>query len=94
MLFEVKTKIQGIPCLIQVEEYQPGSFSPQAASDIDYYGVCDYVICDRKGYAAPWLKAKVTAADEDRIMSAIEGHVRRERQKALEDHFFDARGYA
>lgn len=80
MLFEVPTRIAGIPCLIQVLEYQKGSYSYHAASDVDYYGTCDYIICDRKGYQADWLASK---ADEDKIFEAIERHIQQQRAEYL-----------
>ena len=84
-MFEVHTRIAGIPAIIQVTEYQKGSFSRNAASDIDYYGYCDYTICDRKGYHAPWLERK---ANEDQILEAIEEHIREQNRRIVEDQFY------
>lgn len=57
-------RIAGIPCLIDVVsvDYSPGSYSYNAASDMDYYGYCEieYTVRDRKGYLAPWLAGKIT----------------------------------
>lgn len=87
-MFEVEARIQGIPCIIQVTEYQEGSFSYNAASDIDYYGCIEYNICDRKGYAAAWLERKVTPKDEDNILEAIEEHIREQNRRIVEDQFY------
>lgn len=72
------SKIQGIPCGIKVEYFRQsaGSYNPNAASDVDYFGdvEVDYIILDRKGYPAPWLEAKATEADEDRLIEEVIAH--------------------
>ena len=70
-LFE--TKIQGIPCTIDVHlaTRVNGSHSYSAASDFDFHGYTEfqYTVCDRRGRPAPWLEKKMTKADEERIES-------------------------
>jgi len=73
---EIETTIAGIPCLIGVTHYEcvRGSYSYNAASDMDYYGYNDaeWEVLDRKGYKAAWLERKVTDADTRRIEAEID----------------------
>lgn len=72
---EIETRVAGIPCIARVTYYmsQPGSYSRNAASDMDYYGYteCEFEICDRRGRPAPWLEKKMTTNDSDRITAEI-----------------------
>lgn len=65
------SKVQGIPCKIRITHLEavPGSYSPTAASDLDYYGwySVNFVICDMGGRPAPWLQRKATSADLERL---------------------------
>lgn len=76
---EMPTTIAGIPCLIGLESYDEGSYSYNAASDWDYYGHCDWVVLDRKGYAAQWLVKKMTTKDNHRIENEIVSYIRKAR---------------
>ena len=73
---EIETTIAGIPCIIGVTYYESvrGSYSYNAASDMDYYGYteAEWDVLDRKGYKAAWLERKLTAADHDRINAEID----------------------
>lgn len=73
---EIETTIAGIPCLIGVTHYEcvRGSYSYNAASDMDYYGYreAEWEVLDRKGYKAAWLERKLTARDHDRINAEID----------------------
>lgn len=75
----IDTRVAGIPCIARVTYYmsQPGSYSRNAASDMDYYGYteCEFDICDRRGRPAPWLERKATDADRDRITREIIKHL-------------------
>lgn len=75
---ELPFTLKGIPCLIQVDSFhhQPGSFSYNAPSDMDYHGYTEieYTILDRKGYKAPWLAEKIDDDWNDRIQAAICEH--------------------
>ena len=66
-----QTRIQGIPCQIDVTNHVVvrGSGSYNAPSDLDYYGYSEFNfdVYDRKGYPAPWLQRKMTDDDENRI---------------------------
>jgi hypothetical protein len=66
-IMEIETRIQGIPCIVKLVSYERvnGSFSRNAASDLDYYGWSDatYQVCDRRGRPAPWLERKATDKD-------------------------------
>lgn len=75
---EIPFTLKGIPCIIRVDyfHHQPGSFSYNAPSDLDYHGYTEieFAILDRKGYAAPWLEKKVDDNWKDRIEAAICEH--------------------
>lgn len=64
---EIATRIQGIPCIVKLVSYErvKGSYSYNAASDLDYYGWSEstYQVCDRRGKPAPWLERKATEQD-------------------------------
>lgn len=65
------TRIAGIPCKIDVltAEVRKGSYSRQAETPDDYYGYkcIEFNVCDRRGRPAPWLEAKMTEQDIERI---------------------------
>ena len=73
-------KISGIPCLIRISYYvrvRPWRGSAQTCpSSDDYYGYtdCDWEVCDRKGYLAPWLGKKLTPYEKDLIAELIYNH--------------------
>jgi hypothetical protein len=63
------SRVQGIPCTIQVDYFDRVKPNSRADSDWDYTGYEDfeYTICDRRGRPAPWLERKATSEDHDRI---------------------------
>lgn len=67
----IETRIAGIPCLIDAQvNVQQGSYSRNAPSDWDYHGwveVESFTVLDRRGRPAPWLEAKMTDKDIQRI---------------------------
>ena len=69
----IEARIQGIPCLVEVLQYEVHKGFFDADSDIDYRGftVCEFQILDRKGYKASWLERKMTESDEDVILDKI-----------------------
>ena len=73
---EIESRVAGIPCLIGVSHFDcvRGSYSYNAASDMDYYGYSDseWDVLDRRGRPADWLDRKLTAADRCRIEREIE----------------------
>jgi len=69
---QFESKVAGIPCIVEIDEYIVGSYSYNAASDVDYHGTVSFVVCDRRGRYAPWLERKMTPRDESRILSEIE----------------------
>jgi hypothetical protein len=80
----LSTHVQGIPCLVdpvRVRRY-PGSFSYNAASDLDYYGYdeVEFDVYDRRGRAAPWLEVKMTRDDVERIEGEILEAYEKQRQ--------------
>lgn len=69
----IETRIQGIPCLVEVLEYEVHKPCFTADNDLDYrgYTVCEFEVFDRKGYKAPWLELKMTERDEENILETI-----------------------
>ena len=67
----IETRIAGIPCLVAADVYvQEGSYAWNAPSDWDYTGwteIGELTVMDRRGRPAPWLEAKMTAKDVERI---------------------------
>ena len=61
--------IGGIPCLIEIIFWSP--------ADLDDKYECDWVVRDRRGRPAPWLRAKMTKADEHRIEREVFRHMTR-----------------
>ena len=68
---EIETRVAGIPCIIGVEEYQPGSYDKWCDSDVDYYGYSEWEVLDSRGRPAPWLARKLT----DKITREIESEI-------------------
>lgn len=72
---EIESRVAGIPCLIGVSHFDcvRGSYSYNAASDMDYYGYSEseWDVLDRRGRPAAWLERKLTSADRDRIEQEI-----------------------
>jgi len=68
---EIETRVAGIPCIVAVEEYFEGSFNYNAASDVDYYGSCSWVVLDRRGRPAPWLERKLDRDECRRIDAEV-----------------------
>lgn len=77
------THVARIPCLVNVTYYYPGSQG-------SYLGppepeTWEWEIRDRNGHKAPWLEAKLTRADQDRI----ENELRVSRNNAYWDAIID-----
>jgi hypothetical protein len=77
---DFETAVAGIPCGVVIESYTAvaGSFSRNAASDLDYYGYteCDWRLVDRRGYPAAWLEKKLSSDDESRIEGEISAYMK------------------
>jgi len=77
---DFESHVAGIPCRIEVTEYDcvKGSYSYDAASDWDYRGYEDigFDVLDRNGRAAPWLERKLTDKDTARIEQEIHNYKR------------------
>ena len=75
-LAEIETRVAGIPCLIAVSFYfvQRPRMNADNTDDYNGYTECDYDILDRKGRLAPWLSAKLTAADDARIVAEVDAY--------------------
>ena len=78
MIFE--HKISGIPCLIEVSNITvvKGSYSYNAASDLDYHGYTDfeYEVQDRRGCRADWLARKMSKVEKQGLEALITGKVK------------------
>lgn len=72
---EIEHRIDGIPCIITVynyEAYVPAYISGPPEDCYPAEGGCgDYDILDRRGYRAAWLERKVDARAEEDIQQAI-----------------------
>ena len=72
---EIESRVAGIPCLIGVTHFDcvHGSYSYNAASDMDYYGYSEseWDVLDRRGRPAAWLERKLTDDDRQRIEQEI-----------------------
>ena len=72
---EIESRVAGIPCLIGVSHFDcvRGSYSYNAASDMDYYGYSEseWDVLDRRGRPAAWLERKLTDDDRRRIEQEI-----------------------
>lgn len=67
--------IAGIPAQIRVDRYfRQKPMGVTAPSDMDCYGYTEveYMVLDRRGYAAPWLAKKVTDDIDTDIRAAID----------------------
>ena len=75
LIAKIEHRIAGIPCLIAVSNFVgvKGSYSYNAASDLDYYGYVesDWFVMDRRGRHAPWLERKVDKHEEQLIEDLI-----------------------
>jgi hypothetical protein len=74
----IETRIQGIPCLVEMTNgsYQkPYSGSAyNCETDWDYYGGwsdVEYQVYDRRGRPAPWLEKKITPKDDQEIIELL-----------------------
>jgi len=70
MVFD--TTVAGIPCQCLVYQYQeelPMLVTGSGFGDAEppEPEIFEYRILDRKGYPAPWLEAKLTPDDEERL---------------------------
>jgi len=71
------TQIAGIPCQIEVTYWNHQEpLGRNCDSDWDCYGYtdCEFDVLDRKGYKAPWLEAKMTDSDKERIITELEAY--------------------
>ena len=72
---EIESRVAGIPCLIGVTHFDSvqGSYSYNAASDMDYYGYSEseWDVLDRRGRPASWLERKLTDDERQRIEQEI-----------------------
>ena len=71
MIFD--TKIAGIPCQCKVLAFAPYKHMQITGSGFGdaeppEYPEFDFELLDRKGYPAPWLEAKLTSNDSDRLL--------------------------
>ena len=76
---EIETTVAGIPCTVGVSYFDNvvGSYSYNAASDLDYHGYTEieFDLLDRKGRPAPWLERKLNNAERERIEQLIYDHM-------------------
>jgi hypothetical protein len=63
------TRIANIPCQVNATYYYPGSRGSYLEPPEPE--TWEWEVLDRKGYRAPWLEAKLTPADRDRIENEL-----------------------
>ncbi len=71
----MESRIAGIPCqidVVHIEPYtrahlrgHPDNWEPERGGEIEFD------VCDRRGRPAPWLEAKMTDGDRQRIETEI-----------------------
>jgi hypothetical protein len=75
-LFTFEHRIGGVPCTIGVLSYESvrGTFSRNAASDLDYHGWfdCEWHVLDEDGQLSPDLAAKATWAEDEEIRTEVQ----------------------
>ena len=77
--FKVKSKVQGIPCLLGVTEVgyykeayrggHPDNWMPEDSSPHEY------IVLDSKGYEAKWLLNKMDKSDENKHQLDIDKYL-------------------
>ena len=72
-MIDFETRVQGIPCIVQVMHHSYVESSPSADASEDYLGgwELDWHLCDLRGAPAPWLEAKMTDEDRERVEDEI-----------------------
>lgn len=72
--FTIESRIQGIPCLIEILSFFKCAPCRWADNPDEYYGYTDveYTVLDRKGYTADWLARKMSKEDQWKIEAEIE----------------------
>lgn len=71
----METKINEIPCTVDYTirgKYKPAKIDadPDSCYEAEYPEV-EFTVCDRNGRPAPWLEAKMTDEDRQRIENEI-----------------------
>lgn len=69
---EFSAAIAGIPCLIRITEFDPGTPASGASGPPELYDPGDggdimWEVLDRKGYRAKWLERKMTPLDRRQL---------------------------
>lgn len=68
-LGEFESHVRGIPCVVSVTSYCPGSpaiySGPWAGPE--EYPEADWILFDRRGYRAEWLEKKLDDRETERI---------------------------
>lgn len=75
-MMEFESHVAGIPCIIKATRlFQPPSGRPlmMCESPDEAFGIdeIEFEVCDRKGYPAAWLEAKLTKNDRWRIEEEV-----------------------
>lgn len=76
----MKTRVAGIPCIVNVTRYSPEipgrAFGPPEDCSPDEPEEFEWELLDRKGYRAKWLEAKLTPQEETRIEEGLSKYLR------------------
>ena len=76
-MIDFQTSVQGVPCIVQVMHHSYIEPDPHADSSEDFDGgwELDWHLCDLRGAPAPWLEAKLTDEDRERVEYEIIGEL-------------------
>ena len=76
-MIDFQTSVQGVPCIVQVMRHSYTRPDPYAASSEDFDGGWEFEwhLCEMRGAPAPWLEAKMTDEDRERIAQEIIGEL-------------------
>ena len=68
-MIDFQTSVQGVPCIVVVTDHCYNRPDPYADASEDYLGgwELDWHLCDMRGAPAPWLEAKLTDEDRQRV---------------------------
>lgn len=84
----MRARIAGIPCQINVINYEPGSDGgpdePPSGPEIEY------TVYDLRGRKAGWLMAKITDKDDQAILEQYEASLKASRDEASIDAYIDS----
>ena len=78
------SRIQGIPCKIEITDYAPPELKIVTCTTINPPdpGELEWIVLDRRGREADWLADKLTKADRQRIDDEAVDFIQQEKAEA------------